>query len=115
MAWKKKHEIVEVDQVAKKLWRRKLILHWRHQYSTTKMNNVSSQENKGAEEEGDIMQDFPHSLELPGECGSKKNLEHGDDVAVEEIAMKHRRKSLDELGHDVDKVDDLEILALPLQ
>ena len=61
------------------------------------------------------MQDFPHSLELPGECGSKKNLEHGDDVAVEEIAMKHRRKSLDELGHDVDKVDDLEILALPLQ
>jgi hypothetical protein len=58
-----------------------LILHWRSQWlfsTTTKMNTVSFQQNKGAEEEGDEWQDFPHSLKLGDECESKKNLENED-------------------------------------
>jgi len=55
------------------------------------MNTVLFQQNKGAEEEGDEWQDFPHSLKLGDECESKKNFENEDNVAVEEIGWKHSR------------------------
>jgi hypothetical protein len=55
------------------------------------MSNISFQQNQGAEEEGDEMQDFPYSLELGGECENKKNLENEENVAVGELRWKHGR------------------------
>ena len=77
------------------------------------MSNVLFQQNQGTEEDGDEMQDFPHSLELGDECESKKNLKNEEDVASEELGWKHgRSKNVEESGHDVDKADDLEVLGL---
>jgi len=72
------------------LGRRKWILHWRRQYSITRVNNVSFEQNQGAEEEGDEMQYFPHSLEFGDGCGSKKNLEK-ENVVVGKLGRKHGR------------------------
>jgi hypothetical protein len=50
-----------------------LILHWGHQYRATKKKNVSFQRNQGAEEVGDEVPDFPHSLKLADEYDYDNN------------------------------------------
>ena len=69
-------EIVEVEPVAKKLsWKGKVDpASWRHRYRVTQDEECIVSAKQGAEEEGDEIQDFPHSLELGDECDNNKNL-----------------------------------------